>query len=259
MFWLIKMWLGSLNWTLIPEATVGLDTSCRYQPDELAQALIENQLVYITNEFTISGLYIEQDNIHLIGGFDSCAAIKLRIPGLRKTKISGAHETVALKVNSSELGSVVLENFEISEGYSNYAGGIQVIQANQFKLKNSLIHNNVSASAGGGIHISGSGVAVELRESKIFNNTAKNVGGGITISGEYNTLFIQETLVYANHAGIAGGGMSCLNHNQINVLTEQAELDLWLINNISPLAGNLYYDLSCQINRSSTGRFGLNE
>lgn len=262
------IWLAPLLWSMVlkvdTEATVGLGANCRYLPNELPQAMMENSLIYLTNEFTISALHIGQnqtmhDDIHLIGGFDNCDAIELRTLGLRKTKISGANETVALKINTSVMGTVVLENFEISEGYSSHAGGVQVIQANQFKLKNSLIHNNSSENSGGGIQISGHGIMVDLDDSKIFNNAAKTVGGGIIISGDYNTLALHETKVFANQAGIAGGGLSCFNYNHIRVVSNPSDSDRWLSNNLSPLAENLYYDLSCQFHRSTNGTFGLSE
>lgn len=252
------LWLWSLNQHMATQATVGLGINCRYHPTELQQALLENRLVFVTNEFTITGLQIKKEGVHLIGGYNNCDDIYSDSKGQNRTKISGAGETVALQINAQANGSVILENFEIFDGLSKQAGGIEIVNVKRFKLTHSLVYGNVSEGSGGGIHLSGDGIDVEIMDTKIFNNSARNTGGGVAISGQYNLIKFYDSIVIANQAGYAGGGISCQNPNQINVFLSKNMVGSWIEANHSQLASNSYYDLKCQIQLTSNGHVGFN-
>ena len=257
MLQLVGLWFWLLSHPNATEATVGLATNCRYHPTELQRALIEHNKVFLTNEFIITGLRIENRGVHLIGGYASCGDIQRGMNSKIRTKITGAHETVALLINVKANDVVVLENFEISEGRSLQAGGIEIRQVNQFTLANSWVHGNVSEGSGGGIHCSGNGVHVEILDSKIYHNSAQETGGGIAISGRYNMIELQDSLVFANQAGSAGGGLICQNRNQIKVLQNRFKITSWVAVNKAPLGPDVYRDLLCQMQSTANGQFNF--
>ncbi len=258
MLQLFGLWFWVLSQLNAHEATVGLGANCRYHPNELPQALVDNSKVFLTNEFTITGLRIENAGVHLIGGYASCTDVQRGIKSKYKTKVTGGHETVALHVNTKSNDSVVLENFDISAGQSLQAGGIEVVNVNNFRLANSWVHGNVSKGSGGGIHFSGNGTKVEILDSKIYNNYAGETGGGIAISGHYNLIEFQDSLVFDNQAGSAAGGLICQHHNQIKVVLNQLETASWAAANSAPLAPDIYRDLQCQVQLVAGVPLGFN-
>lgn len=226
--------------------SVGSDFNCHYQPDQLYEAMQKHEKLYLSNDFVIQSLKVNNTQVHLVGGFDDCSDIKHGVLSQQRSIISGNNESAALEIDTKANQSVIVENFEVIDGHGKDAGGIAVLNTQSFTVINSLIYQNVALGSGGGIHLIGDGAEVHIRGSQIHHNHAMQEGGGIAISGQNNAVDLSDSVVYSNQADMVGGGVSCLNHNRISMSSSTHDIQSVTKNNQAPMGKDLYYELTCQ-------------
>ncbi|GJM10254.1 MAG: hypothetical protein DHS20C11_25300 [Lysobacteraceae bacterium] len=150
-----------------------------------------------------------EDDVQLIGGFDTCADADSNIQGDSLTLIngSGAGPVVSL-VNASEL-DVELRNLWIQGGVgsgSNDGGGIRVAVGGQLDINNTLLLSN-QADSGGGININNPPMPLDVTmvDSTIIGNSAGFFGGGLFCRGDVEITVDAGTGIAGNVANRGGG------------------------------------------------------
>jgi hypothetical protein len=94
-------------------------------------------------------------------------------------------------------------NLDVLCGAPESGGGICVYQYNDnpndtsiVVIRNNVIANNFSESAGSGIHAHNSNLTIS--NNTIVNNTCNSFGSGITATGTYNNATIKNNILYGN-------------------------------------------------------------
>ena len=135
-------------------------------------------------------------------------------------------------------GFVKIDSCTIEQNISgSHPGGGINIQYSSGIITNSMIHNNIAASSGGGIEIySGN---VEILNSDIFSNYTSggvNEGGGIDVSHGSN-LLIKGSQLRSNSAN-KGSGLFVESNTLVNIINSN------IVNNTGQSQGHIYVNSS---------------
>ena len=244
--------------------SVGNDFNCHYQPSQLTEAMKSHEQLHLTNQFIIPQLKIEVPVLHLIGGFDDCNDIIKGGKSHGRTQISGMGEASALSVYGfRDNNSIVIENFEMTQGRSPQGAGVYVAGPVRFVVINSLIHNNHSSAEGGGVFVFGDAAQIEIVSSQIYNNSA-TAGGGLAVKGVFNLVTLIDTTVFDNDAFELAGGVYCINQNSVeNIFNTEIDFAFakspTVFDNDAKLGADYFFDLNCQLKLQSRNFNGFVE
>ncbi|TSA25231.1 hypothetical protein D4R71_05670 [bacterium] len=134
---------------------------------------------------------------------------------ISQTIIDGNQNGSVVEFSSGEDSTAYLIGFTITNGDTNFGGGIYCNNSSPLIINNYIVNNNADAY-GGGIYCSNSNI--NINNNNINNNTA-GCGGGIYCLEESNP-YILNTSIFENLATYSGGGIAChSNSNPIIINT----------------------------------------
>ncbi|SHH13569.1 hypothetical protein SAMN02745221_01767 [Thermosyntropha lipolytica DSM 11003] len=132
------------------------------------------------------------------------------------TIIDGGGRDSVVIFESGETRDAVLEGFTITNGKSDYGGGIRIaslMARTSATIKNNIIKDNY-ADNGGGIFAQMSNAVII--GNTIMNNTTGSTGsGGGILAGVDAQLEIIDNQIKNNHAGMFGGGIRVAQANPV--------------------------------------------
>jgi hypothetical protein len=146
----------------------------------------------------------------------------------------------------SESSGAVVDGFTISNGYSDYGGGIFAYETSPI-IRACRVTRNTAHYAGGGIWV-GNGTPL-IVNTVVSSNTSSKTGGGIVAS--YASPTIQESVVANNASRNYGGGMSAMGAGQSTLVATT------ISHNTARWGGGLYggnadlHASSCRIDGNS--------
>src|SRR5690554_1086429 len=176
-----------------------------------------------TYQPAINTPFILNKNVSLYGGFPSTGAPTFtnRNPHENTTILQGNQEhvlrVIGTQPNYRISETTIIDGFSITNGVSNYGGGMLVFFCDA-EFRNLKIHNNTALEGEGG------GVKIERSNSKFIqvlevNNTSQKIpgtdgdSGGIRIGLSASPTFIN-CVIANNHAQGYIGGVYSLNNSQ---------------------------------------------
>ncbi|MCP4347378.1 MAG: PQQ-binding-like beta-propeller repeat protein [Desulfobacterales bacterium] len=153
---------------------------------------------------------------------------------ISQTIIDGGQNGRVISFSSGEKSSSVLSGFTITNGSSQWGGGIYLYQSGP-TLRNLVITGNSADSGGGGIEIANKSNPV-IEHVTIYGNSS-GLGGGINISYESGPV-IKHAIIYNNSAQ-SGGGINCFQVSPsfefVTVYGNSAEIGGALLSNESDI------------------------
>ena len=139
------------------------------------------------------------ENINFIG-----KSIVLIGEDINTTILNGNQNSSVVTFENNEDSNSILDRFSITNGRSQYGGGIYISNANP-KIQNVKIYQNFSEDGGGGgLYCVDS--SPNLFNVQIYDNNSNDVGGGIYLKGSSSPV-CTKIAIYNNYSNGAGGGM----------------------------------------------------
>jgi hypothetical protein len=182
-----------------------------------------------------SGLFMNNDNIHLSGGW---IAGFISHSGYSELDMGGSANSVIQAANCSNIS---IDGFIIRNGhpFSANGGGVSWNNVSYSVISNCVLSNNVSSSLGGGMCLEncsfntlslsiisnsavngGGGVSLLYGNSNIiqgiFNNNLANYGGGIYINASYN-VFINADFLACVSGNMGGSAIYLYSSTNIKI------------------------------------------
>lgn len=174
-----------------------------------------------TYQPTINTAFTLNKNVSLYGGFPNTGSPQFinRNPHIYTTILQGNQEHVLRahgSLNNRLLATTIIDGFSITNGISNYGGGLLIYYCNA-EFKNLKIYNNTA------LHGEGGGIKIDYSNSKfiqvlITNNSTHKIpgtdgdSGGIRIGNSAPTFI--NCVIANNHADGYIGGVYSLNSSQ---------------------------------------------
>jgi len=161
------------------------------------------------------------ENINYVGKHITVASLFLTTQDttyISQTIINGIEYNSIVIFNLGEDSTSVLTGFTLTDGFTDYGGGIYY-ESSKGSITTNHIYLNTAVYDGGGIHCNSKDVyvpnySVEIKSNEIYENSS-NRGGGIGIScvGRYYLIEANEiwgntveTLITPTHTWLASGG-----------------------------------------------------
>ncbi|MBN1181534.1 MAG: right-handed parallel beta-helix repeat-containing protein [Bacteroidales bacterium] len=135
-------------------------------------------------------------------------------------------------IDTSQLVYCVIKyakGWEIDNSSEKYGGGIFINNWGRLIISDCQIYNNSAVEYGGGVYCVNSNA--KIVNSVISNNYSGWAGGGLYISGNYPNLYLINNIICNNLAAIYGGG---INGNDI------LSFNNMIVNNRANYGGGLY-------------------
>jgi len=183
-----------------------------------------------SNSTYVENLVIDNINITLVGGYDSCFNAGQTGPGNFKVDIdgSGASLPVLRITGASQRNTVVLKNIRFENGTGS---GLQT---------------------GGGINAYDANTQILMENVGIDNNT----GSGLGVLGGPNTndtdIIMTKTTISSNTAGF-GGGISCSAGNASIIMGSDSGIIFNSVTNPNGLGGGAHITFDCTFSMYSSG------
>ncbi|GJM10639.1 MAG: hypothetical protein DHS20C11_29150 [Lysobacteraceae bacterium] len=167
-----------------------------------------DQIRVLNNQVFNEDLFIDQ-NVDIVGGFDTCDDTNTNTHGSARTQIVGSSLGPVVSIDSPAIIGVRLANVWIQggDGGSGGGGGVRVNARGALYLTDALLLAN-SAQNGGGLYVTNADafdLDVFIQDTDIAGNTAGLAGGGIYCSGNVNMMMDEESTITGNSATNGGG------------------------------------------------------
>lgn len=231
--------------------TVGSDQDCDFQ--SLQNAIDGDEVdIRVTIQRSFSGINISKSK-RLKGGYLNCEdARNDAYTGSRSVLKGGGETVVRVEPDVGTFASVVFENFNIIDGFSdnaNYAGGLDIRGDVKVNVMNSKIENNVGIM-GGGIAIQGNSAFLTIANTQISSNSSEQ-GGGIYCSDSGSVLIDKESAVSYNFASNMGGGIyadkQCVVISKAGDNRAIEDMKYGVFSNVAAEGGGVYLDRQSQM------------
>ncbi len=138
--------------------------------------------------------------------------------------------------------SLILDHVTLTGNSATRGGAIAVDHEAEVRIYNSVISNNHTTQAGGGIQISSNSVRIE--NTSIRDNTTNGFGGGIHLLNfpGSSEVVLLNSVVFRNHGEAGGGGISVFggsSRNASRIVSNGSRIELNTTGPNSP-GGGLY-------------------
>jgi len=146
---------------------------------------------------SISGVTITNNNISLIGGWESNFSERIG------NSLLYGNNLLSNIVYISNISNVIMDGFHISGGKGGFGSGVNILSSGWIIITNCSIYSNSGTQRGGGIYLRLSSNVI--LSGFIYGNSA-DYGGGIALWYSGNNRLIG--FVYGNSAIYTGGGIN---------------------------------------------------
>ncbi len=184
-----------------------------------------DEIHLVSGAQTSGQAFISNSNLHIIGGFSSCAAANPDVGAV--TALSPTTVITAPFIYTFSGSDTLLENVEISgiHNSSTDGGAIRVFANSRLAVANVRIHDN-SAQRGAGIMVGGTLEIIAGAEPALLldDNTA-SLGGGLYITAQGNVIAAPtaHVEVSGNVASVSGGGIYLERYGRLSLASADIE------------------------------------